>query len=217
MPALNITTADLADLFLRLLPRGRVWPKTSDAIQAGAVTALTPTYSRLLLRDNHLLTDAFPATTVELLPEWEFSLGLPDPCAAANQTIAQRQAQVVARLTQSNGPSLASLTAFAAALGYAITISEYTPARYGRQKYGQPMYGPDWAFAWKITTAAVTITPAQYGKARYSDPYRTWGGGVLECEMERLKPAHTIIVYSYTGQTLPPEWDTSGPGTGWAT
>ncbi len=65
MPVLNLTVADLAGLFLRLLPRGRVWPKMLDAIQARSIAAIMPTYERLIARDNNLLIDAFPATSVE--------------------------------------------------------------------------------------------------------------------------------------------------------
>ncbi len=202
MPVLNLAVGDLAGLFLRLMPCGPVWPKLQGALQPQAVAALMPAYQRLIERDNNLLVDSFPSTAVESLPEWEYTLGLPDPCAGEDQTVAQRQAHVVARLTQSNGPSIPSLTAFAATLGYPITITEFAPARYGSHKIGQPIRGKAWAHAWRITTVSTNIVPARYGKHRIGEPYRTWGGTVLECEMDRLKPAHTVLTFAFTGPAL---------------
>ncbi|WP_197520275.1 putative phage tail protein, partial [Paraburkholderia tropica] len=54
-------------------------------------------YERSTSRANYLLIDSFPPTAYELLPEWESTLGLPDPCAGEAPTIPQRQAQVLAR------------------------------------------------------------------------------------------------------------------------
>ena len=197
MPVLNLQAADLAELFLRLLPRGRVWPKVMDALQPQAVAALMPTYQRLIERDNNILVDAFPATTVELLYEWEASLGLPDPCAGPDPTIEQRQAHVVARLTQSNGPSIPSLTAFAAALGYTITITEFAPARADITCADDPCYEPEWAFVWQVNAPSITAEYACADTAFADDPLITIGNTVLQCEMQRLAPAHTVLQFNY--------------------
>jgi uncharacterized protein YmfQ (DUF2313 family) len=208
MTALSPWTAeDFADSFQRQMPTGPVWPREPDTTQRATIVALMPTYERSWTLARSIPTETLPSTAVSLLPEWEASVGLPDPCSGPDPTISQRQAHVVARLTQSSGPSIPSLTAYALALGYPITIQEYAPARYGRPNYGKPRYGKDWAFAWQITTSAVTITPAIYGKHHYGEPYRTWGGQVLECEMKRIKPAHTILLFNYTGTPAAGLWN----------
>ena len=109
---------------------------------------------------------------------------------------------MVAQLVAQDGPSISSLIAYAAALGYAITVQEFAPARYGCPNYCKPRDGKDWVFAWQITTMAVTITPAMYGKHQYGEAYRTWGGRVLRCQMNRIKPAQTITLFKYTGDVL---------------
>jgi uncharacterized protein YmfQ (DUF2313 family) len=50
-------------------------------VQSQVLYGLAKSYERETARANNLLVDSFPLTTYELLPEWESSLGLPDPCA----------------------------------------------------------------------------------------------------------------------------------------
>ncbi len=198
MPSINYSPADLFGVLQRLLPRGRIWPRDPDSVQSGLLATLTPTYARLLARDNNLIVDAFPRTTVELLPEWEASLGLPDPCSGLDPTIATRQARVFARFAYSGGQSVPYFVAYAAQFGFLITIQEFIPARYGQAVYGSPYYGSDWAYVWRVHASAITVTPAQYGKAYWGDPYSTWATTALPCELNRIKPAHTVLQFSYS-------------------
>lgn len=100
-----LTSADFLRAFQALMPRGRVWNTDPDSIQTKAASGLTPSYAAQTARSNNLLVDAFPATTYELLPEWEATLGLPDPCAGTSPSTQARRNQVVARLANS-GASL---------------------------------------------------------------------------------------------------------------
>jgi uncharacterized protein YmfQ (DUF2313 family) len=97
----NYTAADFLKALQGLMPRGRLWPRDADAVQTQVLAQLAPSYARSTARANYLLVDAFPATTYELLPEWESTLGLPDPCAGVAPTIPLRQAQALARFVAS--------------------------------------------------------------------------------------------------------------------
>jgi uncharacterized protein YmfQ (DUF2313 family) len=197
MPAPNLTSADYLRAFQALMPRGRVWPSDSDAAQAQVFAGLTQIYARNTARANQLLVDAFPGTTYELLPEWEATLGLPDPCAGSAPTIQQRRNQVVARLANSGGQSIAYFVKFAAQLGYSITITQYSQARAGILKAGQPVNGYAWNFAWKVTAPLNSVVRAVAGAMGAGDPLAAWGNNVLECEVRAVMPAHTIPIFSY--------------------
>jgi uncharacterized protein YmfQ (DUF2313 family) len=197
MPAPNLTGADYLRAFQSLMPRGRVWPKDADAIQTQVFTGLTQIYGRNTARANYLLVDAFPATTYELLPEWEATLGLPDPCAGPAPTIQLRRNQVVARLSNSGGQSIAYFVNFAAQLGFTVTITQFTQARAGMLKAGDPCNGPDWNFAWKITAPVNTVVRAVAGAMAAGDPLAAWSNSVLECEFRAVMPAHTIPIFAY--------------------
>jgi uncharacterized protein YmfQ (DUF2313 family) len=197
MLAPNFKAADFLAAMQALLPRGRVWPRDPDAVQTKVLSGLAPSYERQTARANYLLVDAFPSTTYELLPEWESTLGLPDPCAGTAPTIAARRAQVIARLTAQGGASIPALTAFAASLGYTVAITQYTQARAGMLRAGQPCCGYDWNFAWKITAPLNTVVRAVAGSMAAGDPLASWGNKVLECEFRAVMPAHTIPIFAY--------------------
>lgn len=197
MAAPTLTAADFLRAFQALLPRGRVWPRDQDAVQTKTFAGLAPSYVRNYNRAAYLLTDAFPATATELLPEWESTLGLPDPCAGTSPTIQQRRNQVVARFANGGGQSIPYFVNFAAQLGYTVTITQYTQARAGMLKAGQPVNGYDWNFAWKITAPLNTVVRAVAGAMAAGDPLAAWGNNVLECEFRAIMPAHTIPIFAY--------------------
>ncbi|WP_250489990.1 YmfQ family protein [Caballeronia sp. INML2] len=197
MLAPNFKAADFLVAMQALLPRGRVWPRDPDTVQAKVLSGLAPSYERQTARANYLLVDSFPATTYELLPEWEATLGLPDPCAGVAPTVPARRAQVVARLTNLGGASIPYLIGFAASLGYTVTITQYTQARAGMLRAGQPCCGYDWNFAWKITAPLNTVVRAVAGSMAAGDPLASWGNAVLECEIRAVMPAHTTPIFAY--------------------
>ncbi|WP_322069973.1 YmfQ family protein [Paraburkholderia bannensis] len=200
MRAPSLIAADFLSALQGLMPRGRIWTRASDAVQTKVLAGLAPSYERATARANYLLVDAFPASPYELLPEWESSLGLPDPCAGAAPTVPQRQAQVLARFVGVGGPTIAALEDFASNLGYSVTITQYTQARAGLLKAGDPVCGYAWNFAWKITAPLASMKVAVAGGMAAGDPLVAWGNEVLECEFRSVMPAHTIPIFAY-GQT----------------
>lgn len=197
MAAPDFTDADFTDQLMALLPTGKVWPRDLDAVIRATMAGLAPTYRRNLDRGNNLLVDAFPRTTVELLPEWEKSLGLPDPCQGPAPTIAQRQQQVLTRFISTGGQTVDYFIAVAAALGYPITITEYAATRFG-SRFGRRFGGIGWNYIWQVNAALYGRAPFRFGQNRFGDRFSTFGNAVLECVLNELKPAHTELIFSYT-------------------
>ncbi|MEB2504650.1 putative phage tail protein [Burkholderia sp. BCCIQ04A] len=197
MLAPNFTAADFLRALQGLMPRGRVWPRAQDAVQTQVLSGLAPSYERQTARANYLLVDAFPATAYELLPEWEETLGLPDPCAGPAPTIPQRQSQVVARFVGGGGPSINDLIQFAANLGYTITITQFVEARAGQMRADDACDGTAWSFTWQINAPLNTVVVARAGAMAAGDTLASWGNAVLECELRAIAPAHTILIFAY--------------------
>lgn len=191
------TADDFTDQLLALLPRGRAWPRDLETTIRKTIAGLAPTYARNMERGNALVVDAFPGDTESLLPEWEASLGLPDPCAGAGATIAQRRAQVVSKLADTGGQSEGYFIALAAKLGYEITITKYAPNTFG-MAFGGFFAGDDWAYTWQVNAALVNQHFFEFGAGSLGDPFSSWGNAVLECVFNALKPAHTVLIFSYT-------------------
>lgn len=192
------TAADYLSALQSLLPRGRAWPRAPDAVQTSALSGLTLIYERSNLRANQLLVDAFPATTVELLPEWEAALGLPDPCAGPAPTLQGRRAQVIARFTAVGGQSIAYIKSFALSLGFSIDITQFIPARAGILRAGRPLCGNDFAYAWRVTAALNTSFAFRAGMSAAGEPLSSIANAVLECELRKIAPAHTTVFFAYT-------------------
>lgn len=182
---------------LALMPRGRVWSKDQSTTQAQLQRAFAGVFQRSNGDASGLLVDAFPTTAVGLLPEWEAALGLPDPCAGPQPTIQARQAQVAARIASIGGQSPQHYIDYAASLGYAITITQFSPSRFGRS-FGLPFGGIDWAYAWQVNAPTFTIQRFRFGEDAFGEPLSTWGGTVLQCELTSVSPAHTTILFNYS-------------------
>jgi uncharacterized protein YmfQ (DUF2313 family) len=197
MPAPNLSIDDLLASFQRLLPRGLAWPREADAVQTQALRALMPTTKRQVDRSNNLLVDAFPASTLELLPEWELTLGLPDPCAGATPTIENRRAQVKARFAARGGQSAAYFIQFAANLGYAITITTFSAFYFGNV-FGGTFGDINWNFAYQVNAPTFTITSFQFGAGTFGEPFAQWDNTVLQCELQRIQPGGTYLLFKYS-------------------
>lgn len=175
MSAPAYSVADYTAALQALMPRGLAWPRDPDATQTQVLAALSAIYARTNARANALLVDAFPATSVELLGEWESALGVPGPLGTLDPTIPGQQAQVVAALVGLGGASVAYFIALCAGLGVTVTITQYT--RYTVAKpCGTPIAGDNWAHTWLVTGAA--------------------GHAALEALVTQYSPAHTIVVFN---------------------
>lgn len=198
MPAPVLTSADYLRAFQALMPRGKVWPRVPDATQTMVLQGLSKTYERNTERANYLLIDVFPASTVELLPEWEATLGLPDPCAGEAPTIQQRRAQVVSRLSSTGGQSALYFMTLAEKLGYLVTVTNNAPFRAGQSSAGEPVGSLDWAHTWTVNAPINSPVRFAAGSSSAGEPLASWGNDVLECEIRANAPAHTILIFAYS-------------------
>ncbi len=135
----------------RLAPMGLVWPSKGGGVFQGFWNAVAGTLAAFHAREGILTEiEAFPPTSVELLPDWEEVLGLPDPCLGSNPVTAARQAAVRARLAASGGQSVPYYIGVAADLGATIAITEY------RQRHGDGGVDAYWS-AWRNASWAYRL------------------------------------------------------------
>jgi uncharacterized protein YmfQ (DUF2313 family) len=189
--------ADYTRALANLLPPGRAWSREPDSVQMQALGCYAQTFRRSSDSAVDLLNDGFPASSINLLPEWEATLGLPDPCAGVAPTLQARRAQVVARFASAGGQSVSDFETYAAGLGYAIKVKQYSPFRVGQNAMGQQLGGVDWLNTWAIEAPVNTITRFRTGAAAMGEPLASWGNAVLECELRDIAPAHSILQFHY--------------------
>lgn len=182
-----------------LLPQGPAWPRDPDALLTRLLEAVAERLAAVQARTVTLLeAESLPPLAAELLPDWERAFGLPDLCAAPDDGTAARRAALVARIIERGGQSRAYFIAYAAALGFTITITEFKPARIGIATIGTPIQHDDWAHTWRVNALATTVIPSRVGLSAIGDPLREWGNERLECALSHIKPAHTALLFAYT-------------------
>lgn len=176
-----------------------MWHRGLPLVQDADIEILMPTWSRLQARLNDLIAEIFPCELdpPELLPEWEATLGLPDACIGELASIQERVMAVCAKFRARGGQSAEYYIAIAKALGFDITIEEFAPFRVGMNKAGDPLYGQAWAHTWRVTVTEFEIVEFRTGQSVTSDPLRSWGNRLLECVLAEIKPAHTVLQFSY--------------------
>lgn len=194
----SFSAQDYLGALQALMPRGRVWPRDLDAAQTGLLLALAKAYERNDARSRVLLIDGFPSTAVELLPEWEATLGLPDCCGGHPETIKARQARVVVKLQEPGGMSRAYFLNLAAVLGYAdMTITEFGPTHCAMTCEVAVM-DEYFRFLWKVNIPHQGNNHTVFRTGSRCDArIDNYAFGALECQLMRLKPAHTQVVFTY--------------------
>ena len=196
MAAPVFTAADYVTRLQVLLPPGRAMTRDPSATLTKLLTGLSGWLEDSNADANALLVDAFPATAVGLLPEWEAALDLPGQFGVAPPTISGRQAAAVAALTNTGGQSKAYLIALAAALGYAITISEFVT--YGvDQGVDTPING-DACGSMFVVHASVAIAIAYTPVVDIVQATPGLGNPALEAMLAAAKPAASVCITSYT-------------------
>ena len=119
---------DYAEAMQALLPQGQAWPRDDESVLMRVVRGLCQIWGDFELRASKLLEqESDPRITQELLPDWERNWGLPDPCYTSPQSIGERQAALVMRMTMIGAQSREFFIGIAKQIGYTITITEYRP------------------------------------------------------------------------------------------
>jgi len=188
---------DFLDLLQNLFPRGRAWAWKDDPSSVGYGLLDAIALSEAQAHQDYLskLADSPIGQLAQMVPEWQQTLGLPDPCVGPDASFELEVQHIMARLENRGGQSVPYLIAYALALGYVITITEFTPRRFGRARFGTRFWGDAWAHALQINGAPITVTPRRF-TGRFGERYATWGNSVLLCELKRVAPAQAILIFT---------------------
>jgi uncharacterized protein YmfQ (DUF2313 family) len=195
------TPEDFQAELLGLMPPGSAISKDPESVNGRLMLAIGDGLSEIDALTELLVEEADPRKTMQLLPDWEAAVGLPDPCAGPAPTIQARRAQLIARLTAEGGQSIDILEAYMAALGYQVTIQNFHPFTPGISAVGDPrspVCDTSWRFVFQVNAPLNTVTYFTPGVSAFPEPLASWGNAVLECEMRRIAPAHTMPIFIYS-------------------
>lgn len=180
-----------------LTPPGQALPDQTESEWQKLLTALADEYARVDGRLHDLVQEGNPESTTELLPDWERLLDLPGPCDTLPETIQERRLAAHGKLIRVGGASPTYFIELAASLGYKITITEYRPFRAGFSAAGDSLTNEEWLHHWMVNAEETAVVEFSAGQSAAGEPVRSWGEDQLECPVEQLKPAHTVVNFSY--------------------
>lgn len=193
MPKLNFFDAPTVEesgiQLANAMPRGRVWGKKDlpDTNIYKLIRSLAASFN-LVQQQIELLAQEYQINlSVDLLPDWETSVGIPDECLMELDTLEQRRNAVISRL---RGVPVVTKEEFEA-LGLELIDQEITvtdgwsfdtannyPDTYSRFKmYVQFPFAP---------TGFPYAFPLPFGRFR---------NDLITCVFDKIKPANTIIIY----------------------
>jgi uncharacterized protein YmfQ (DUF2313 family) len=194
------TTADYLKVLQQLLPPGLALTRDPSS----NLTALLSAFAEVLVGVDAsvagLYDEADPRTTSQLLPDWERVCGLPDPAVAgAAQSLVERRAWLLLRLTSIGGQSAAYFIALAAQLGATITITKYQPWGCGYGMTGRDQLSGDGSlwFLWQVNMPQQIVYYFQVGASQIGDPLGYVRTGVIEALFARYQPAYGTLIFNY--------------------
>jgi uncharacterized protein YmfQ (DUF2313 family) len=220
--ALNLTIDDAHSGHMALLPTGAVWPRDPDGVLSRTVRGLVGVHHHAWRRLRDLLNEADPRTCYETIYMWETDCGLPDPCIDPPPiSIEARRAAVVARRQEGSTTTPMQFVRLAAILGYEIQITEYRPFRCWSgcndflntdirwDPVTQTHIRVGWPHTWMVNIINADQAIWHMTCNSGCDSFLLeWTRGELECLFERIKPAHTHILFAYQQSVpLPAIWD----------
>ncbi|WP_424195556.1 YmfQ family protein [Ampullimonas aquatilis] len=191
-----LSADDYLNQLQQLLPRGPAWPRDADARLTKLLSGWSQEYARESSRADDLLNESDPRSTNQLLSDFERVYGLPDACMGSGQSTTFRRSALLSKATSVGGNTKTYFIALAAALGYTITITEFQPFLVN-SRVNARLYSRQWRFAWQVNSSLNTVRVFRVN-GRVNERLAEWSNVPLECTINRLKPAHTIVLFSYT-------------------
>lgn len=186
----------------RLLPPGVALARRAGSAVMRLLEGVGVELARLDVRARQLINEMTPSLTDELIEEWEAHVGLPDECTGDDgASVETRRSRVVAKLRQERRMSEDYYIGLAAGYGYTVTIDHFQPADCNSDcNAALNTVAAGWPFAWLITVDGEDVfTSYANCNGDCNDALRLWDDAVLECVIERQRPAHTVPIFEYTG------------------
>lgn len=181
-----------------LLPTGRAWAHESDPSLADFTAALAMELARIEQRAAELLAEATPFGAYETLAEWETTAGLPDECSAgAAGDIQARRMALVARLAGGGSQSKAFYLHLLRVSGQPqAEITEFYPATCN-DDCNAALYSENDSYCWVVSLHGIGDHRPANCNDDCNSPLQLYRSSAVECVLNRLKPAHTYLIFKY--------------------
>lgn len=179
--------ADYLAQLKALIPRGAAWSRESGSTLSALLEGLADELARVDARARDLMVQTDPRVVTEMLADWERAYGLPDGCVVADPTEPGRRLALHQRVASLGGQSPSYFVGLSALLGYEAEVEAFRPSRLPLTLPVR-LAGRPWAFAWRL---------AVYGPVEIGDESPLYASADLECVINRIRPAHTVVTFDF--------------------
>lgn len=165
---MGLNTEKYSQLLTDLLPQGHAWSRPLSPVIQSLLDGLAAEGARVECRGVDLLRESDPGQAVELLPDWERVLGLPDSCDPFpdGKTVEERQAALLLKLRLEYGQTIEFFIGLAIFASHVeATITELRPIRTGTAECTTNGTLRHWhaMFVWRVNSPAIEATPLRCG------------------------------------------------------
>lgn len=185
------------DALISCLPP-TAYDRLAPGVQDEAATAAAVLDGSIASSDV-VLSEHQPGNAVVALLDWERNYNLPDSCSgglAASDAV--RRANLLERISARGNLSRAYYIDLAERLGYPdCTITEFGPMTCADPCDGY-LNSPEFVGVWRLNAPMLTAVVIMTCESPCDAALASWGNTQLECVINRRKPAHTQVVFSYT-------------------
>lgn len=197
------SVSDYILMLKALMPIGKAWNKDSDSGMHELIYGMADELERIDQTIDYVLEECNTKTTSDLIKEHELDLGLPNNCSRSNPSVSERRALIRTKTLACGPMTPAAYINWLSQLGYTATITEYTPAWSGMAISGDPC-GDQWViFCWTIHVNKPTAPDTDILSE-------------IMCEINKHRPAHTIMEWDWMGFAYDYGFNTSFDSSAWS-
>lgn len=185
-----------------LLPPGVAWSRDPERVLTKLLNGFAGVFGAIDSRIDHLLSESDPRTSLEMLPEWENAVGLPDPCLGLAPSDVARRERLLSGLIPPDSSSRIDMSILASSLGYeGCYVIEPTFFR-TNSNCNDSCYSENWAFTWILAVPIAATVRLFTTTSTCRESLASWQHELLECVFRDISPIHTTVLFSYGGSSL---------------
>lgn len=202
----GLTANDYRQQLFALLPPGIVWNANLDSTLQRLLAGQSHEFERVDQRAAALLGESDPRQALYTFEDWEASYGLPSSCAPADQSMADRRAELIGRIVGRGGLTAQDYLDLAINSGYAgaevlefreATVEVETVTGHAGAVAGDDMNSADWDLTWRMMLPAGVVRESVIDESVIGDPLRSWGDELIECSLRHAAPSWLILQIGY--------------------
>lgn len=137
-----------------------------------------------------------PLYAEAMLPDWERVLLI---TPSSSDTYQSRLNAVLSKLNETGGLSISYFVNLASNIGYQIAIDEPQQFRAGISRAGDRINADEIIWVWSVYVAGGHVKTYGFraGESAAGERLTSYSDPIIEAVLNDLKPAHTLVYFSY--------------------